>query len=72
MVRAKAGGGKEGVCVHRKRAREQPQTFSSPSFPNQGTTGHSPLFGYALDGFGIYGPRGEDGKMMTNAKLDKW
>jgi hypothetical protein len=44
--------------------------YSWKCFPNQGTTGHSPLFGYALDGFGIYGPRGEDGKMVTNAQLD--
>jgi hypothetical protein len=29
------------------------------------------LFGYALDGFGIYGPRGDDGKMVTNAQLDE-
>jgi hypothetical protein len=24
-----------------------------------------------LDGFGIYGPRGDDGKMVTNAQLDE-
>jgi hypothetical protein len=29
------------------------------------------LFGYALDGFGIYGPRGADGKEITNAQLDE-
>ena len=32
--------------------------------------GHSALAGYALDGFGIYGPRGENGKTLTNADLD--
>lgn len=32
--------------------------------------GHSPLVGYAIDGFGIYGPRGEDGKIVRNADLD--
>jgi hypothetical protein len=31
----------------------------------------SPLVGYALDGFGIYGPRGADGKLVTNAQLDE-
>jgi hypothetical protein len=45
--------------------------YSWKCFPNQGTTGHSPLFGYALDGFGIYGPRGDDGKMVTNDQLDE-
>ena len=45
--------------------------YSWKCFPNQGTSGHSPLFGYALDGFGIYGPRGEDGQMVTNAQLDE-
>lgn len=45
--------------------------YSWRCFPNQGTAGHSPLFGYALDGFGIYGPRDTDGVMITNAKLDK-
>lgn len=34
------------------------------------STGHSPLIGYALDGFGIYGPLGDGGKRMTNKDLD--
>ncbi|HEY6319270.1 MAG TPA: YHYH protein [Acidimicrobiia bacterium] len=33
-------------------------------------TGQSGLLGYALDGFGIYGPRGANGKVLTNADLD--
>lgn len=33
-------------------------------------TGHSALLGYALDGFGIYGQRGENGQVLTNADLD--
>jgi YHYH protein len=33
-------------------------------------TGHSNLLGYALDGFGIYGVRGENGQVLTNADLD--
>jgi hypothetical protein len=34
-------------------------------------TEHSPLVGYAFDGFGIYGFRGEDGLIVTNADLDE-
>lgn len=34
-------------------------------------TGHSNLLGYAYDGFGIYGLRGEDGHEVTNADLDE-
>jgi hypothetical protein len=33
-------------------------------------TAHSSLLGYALDGFGIYGPRGEGGKTLASAGLD--
>ena len=32
---------------------------------------HSPLVGYAYDGFGIYGRYGEGGKLLTNADLDE-
>ncbi len=32
--------------------------------------GHSSLVGYAIDGFGIYGSYGEDGKKLTDADLD--
>ena len=38
-----------------------------PEAPNA----HSPLVGYALDGFGIYGNRGEHGKPLSNADLDE-
>jgi hypothetical protein len=39
---------------------------------DQGKPGEaSPLVGYALDGFGIYGPRGADGTLVTNAQLDE-
>ena len=31
---------------------------------------HSDLIGYALDGYGIYGEYGEDGKKLSNADLD--
>lgn len=33
--------------------------------------GHSALIGYAFDGFGIYGYRGEEGELLTNAELDE-
>jgi hypothetical protein len=46
--------------------------YSWKCFPNQGDPGqHSPLFGYAIDGFGVYGPRGENGQVVTNADLDE-
>ncbi|HVA33458.1 MAG TPA: YHYH protein [Candidatus Baltobacteraceae bacterium] len=35
------------------------------------STGHSKLLGYALDGFGIFGPRGENGKVLTSKQLDQ-
>jgi hypothetical protein len=34
-------------------------------------TSHSPLVGYIADGFGLYGNRGEGGKLLTNADLDE-
>lgn len=33
--------------------------------------GHSALMGYAFDGFGLYGHRGEDGDILTNEDLDE-
>jgi hypothetical protein len=46
--------------------------YSWKCFPNQGDPGqHSPLFGYAIDGFGVFGPRGENGVPVTNADLDE-
>jgi hypothetical protein len=32
---------------------------------------HSPLVGYAIDGFGVYGINGVDGKPVTNQDLDE-
>ena len=46
--------------------------FSWKCFPNQGEAHeHSPLFGYAMDGFGVYGPRGDKGDLLTNEDLDE-
>jgi hypothetical protein len=44
----------------------------SPCMSTSSETGtqHSDLLGYALDGFGIYGLHGENGKALTNADLD--
>lgn len=33
--------------------------------------GHSPLVGYAIDGFGLYGRYGSDGETLTNDDLDE-
>jgi hypothetical protein len=46
--------------------------YSWRCFPDQGEPGeHSPLFGYAIDGFGVFGPRGENGELVTNDDLDE-
>jgi len=36
-----------------------------------GSSGHSSLMGYMMDGFGLYGPRGDDGKTVTQGQLDE-
>ena len=41
-----------------------------PSCMSDSTSGHSVLMGYALDGYGIYGPDGENGQPLTDADLD--
>lgn len=33
--------------------------------------GHSAIMGYMLDGFGIYGPYGENGELLSSADLDE-
>ncbi|MCF8254894.1 MAG: YHYH protein [Bacteroidia bacterium] len=35
------------------------------------SSGHSSLMGYMLDGFGIYGPYGENGELLKSADLDE-
>jgi YHYH protein len=37
---------------------------------DDGGTGHSRLVGYAFDGFGIFGRRGGDGRVLQNGDLD--
>jgi hypothetical protein len=43
----------------------------SPCFDQGQLNSHSPLVGYAFDGFGIYGPRDVDGRPVTNEALDE-
>lgn len=43
----------------------------SPCLEDQNASGHSALIGYALDGFGLYGPYGENGEVLTSADLDE-
>ncbi len=46
--------------------------YSWKCFPRQGEAReHSPLFGYAMDGFGVYGPRGDGGEWLKNEDLDE-
>jgi len=39
--------------------------------PAASRTTHSPLVGYALDGFGIFGRHGEGGRLLANGDLDE-
>ena len=39
-----------------------PKCVKTPFEKDDGSQGHSPLLGFAFDGYGIYGPFGENGK----------
>jgi ribonuclease BN (tRNA processing enzyme) len=43
----------------------------SPCFDHGDANNHSPLIGYALDGFALYGPRGDNGAYLANDQLDE-
>lgn len=43
----------------------------SPCFDDGERNRHSPLIGYALDGFAIYGPRDDGGTYIANDRLDE-
>ncbi len=43
----------------------------SPCFDQGDRQSHSPLVGYALDGYGIYGSRDAGGRYISNAELDE-
>jgi len=45
--------------------------YSWKCFSDQGDASqHSPIFGFALDGFGLFGPRGDPGVLLTNSDMD--
>jgi hypothetical protein len=53
---------------------ERTGTYHYHSFSsciNDSTSTHSPLVGYALDGFGIYGIHGENGQELSSDDLDE-
>lgn len=54
---------------HPERTGEYHYHTVSPCLKDS-SSGHSKLVGYALDGFGIYGRRGSNGKELSNADLD--
>jgi hypothetical protein len=59
----------DSCCGHpdqfgRYHYHKYPTCIKSPFKDPPG--GHSPLIGYAFDGFAIYGPNGEDGKPPTD------
>lgn len=56
---------------HPQQAGQYHYHHNSPCFDVGEATEHSPLIGYALDGFGIYGPRDNNGTTITNAELDE-
>jgi hypothetical protein len=77
LYNALDGGGNDAVAHELQDAchghPDQSSTYHyhdiTPCIPDPGT-GHSTLVGYALDGFGIYGNRGENGEALTDADLD--
>ncbi len=72
-------GGKDAVAHEiQDRCQGHPEITGTYHFhsvttciePPDPKAAHSALVGYAWDGFGIYGHRGEQGKVLTNADLD--
>ena len=58
-------------CQGQTTANGQYHYHYNPSCFDEGDpAGHSALIGYALDGFGIYGPRNKNGENVTNDQLD--
>jgi hypothetical protein len=63
----------DGCDGHPERTGEYHYHDHSPCMADDGVAqpgGHGRLLGFALDGFGIFGPQGEDGVAQTNAGLD--
>jgi hypothetical protein len=72
------GGGRDAVAHETQDACQAHPEMSGEYHYHSVTTciadpgsGHSALVGYARDGFGIYGVRGENGQTLTNADLDE-
>jgi hypothetical protein len=56
---------------HPERSGQYHYHNSSTCLPDSAQNTHSDLLGYALDGFGIYGLLGENGKPLENSDLDE-
>jgi hypothetical protein len=54
---------------HPERTGQYHYHDQAPCIEDAGS-GHSALIGYAFDGFGIFGRRGEGGQLLTNRDLD--
>jgi hypothetical protein len=55
---------------HPQRQGEYHYHNVSPCIADSGS-GHSALVGYAADGFGVYGHRGENGQILSDADMDE-
>ena len=64
-IQDKCGGHPERRGLYHYHAGSDCMTETSKT-----SDGHSGLVGYALDGFGIFGPLGESGEDLSNADLD--
>lgn len=72
MIDSQTGLPLDNCFGHVAFAGQYHQNGTSLACIDVGSEGeHSPLAGYALDGFGLFGPRGEDGSIVTNAELDE-
>jgi hypothetical protein len=60
----------QDACGGHPQITGQYHYHSLPPCLSDSGAGHSQLLGWALDGFGIYGPRGENGKTLASANLD--
>jgi hypothetical protein len=60
----------QDACGGHPELTGQYHYHSLPDCLDDSGTGHSALAGYAFDGFGIYGHRGEGGINVSNADLD--
>jgi hypothetical protein len=59
----------DGCGGHPERSGQYHYHDQAPCLDDPGRD-HSALIGYAFDGFGIFGRRGEEGRPLRNADLD--